>query len=211
MSQSHLLMFFQLRKLSSSVRWTKIKMNISRHHCIGGNSTILPVQILIALMVFFALNVLADSPRERLPLDSNWRFQLGDPAEIVSDPAKTNVAYYPEIPSISKITTAEMSGSTSETNLAKLRPDPVATHMGENVSTVQTNFDDSAWQSINLPHDWVVALPFDSTADTSHGYKSMITGAKSATTIGWYRRTFTLPSTYASKTMWLEFDGVYRN
>jgi len=33
---------------------------------------------------FLAVSVLADSPRERLPLDSNWRFQLGDPAEIAS-------------------------------------------------------------------------------------------------------------------------------
>src|SRR5882724_2201930 len=145
-------------------------------------------QILLILTVFFALKVVADAPRERLLLDSSWRFQLGDPTDLTNS-SETNVAYYPEIPSLPKLTTGEMTGATSETNLETLRPDPVATHLGENVSLVQTNFNDSAWQSINLPHDWVVALPFDSTADMGHGYKSKITGTTSPTTIGWYRHT----------------------
>ena len=33
-------------------------------------------------------------------------------------------------------------------------------------------FDDSAWKEVNLPHDWVVDLPFDPKASHSHGYKS---------------------------------------
>src|SRR5882724_9849881 len=186
------------------------KIEVLNRRRAAGSSNIRAFQILTALAVFLAINVLADAPRERLLLDSGWRFQLGDPADL-TNVSETNVAYYPEINDLAKIQTSALSGPGSETNLATLRPDPVATHMGENVSTVQTNFNDSTWQPINLPHDWVVALPFDSTADTGHGYKSMITGAKSPTTIGWYRHTFTLPSTYANKTMWLEFDGAYRN
>ena len=32
------------------------------------------------------------------------------------------------------------------------------------------------WQQLNLPHDWVVALPFDSAAMRGHGYKAGISG-----------------------------------
>jgi beta-galactosidase len=38
-----------------------------------------------------------------------------------------------------------------------------------------------------------------------------INGSTSSNTIAWYRRTFTLPSSCANQTLWLEFDGVYRN
>ena len=37
-------------------------------------------------------------------------------------------------------------------------------------------FSDSYWRVVNLPHDWAVELPFDSTADGSHGFKPL--GAK---------------------------------
>ena len=150
------------------------------------------------------------SPRNRLLLDAGWRFQLGDPADVT-----TNVTYYPEIPDLTKLedsgTGAEFTGANSETNLMTLRQDPVATHAGENVSFVMTNYNDSAWRQLNLPHDWAVELPFDSSADGGHGFKSGIYGSTSANTIAWYRHTFTLPAVDAGKPMWLEFEGIYRN
>ena len=33
------------------------------------------------------------------------------------------------------------------------------------------SFSDASWRTVNLPHDWAVELPFDSTADGSHGFK----------------------------------------
>jgi beta-galactosidase len=145
------------------------------------------------------------SPRGRILLDAGWRFQLGDPGDVT-----TNVTVYTEIPDLAKLedsgSGAELTGANSETNLMTLRPDPVATHAGENVSFVMTNYNDSAWRALNLPHDWVVELGFDSGGDGGHGFK-----ATSGNTIGWYRRTFTLPSADAGKVMWLEFDGIYRN
>src|SRR5581483_177345 len=52
-------------------------------------------------------------------------------------------------------------------------------------------------------------LPFDPKANYQHGFKA-IDPAK-GTNIGWYRRTFDLPASDQGKTLWLEFDGVYRN
>jgi beta-galactosidase len=139
--------------------------------------------------------------RERVLIDSGWRFQMGDPGDVT-----TAVTSYPEIGDLTKL-----QDPTAEVTLEASRPDPVATHAGENVSYVQTNYNDGGWQQINLPHDWVVGLPFDSGAAQNHGYKAGISGSTSANTIAWYRHTFTLPAGDAGKTMWLEFDGIYRN
>jgi beta-galactosidase len=145
--------------------------------------------------------------RERDLLDAGWTFQLGDPVDVT-----TNVTYYPEITDLAKLDTDEVGGGTdTETYMESIRIDPIATQAGENVSFVQTNYNDSGWQQINLPHDWVVGLPFDSSADEGHGYKAGISGTTSANTIAWYRHTFTLPANDADQALWLEFDGVYRN
>jgi beta-galactosidase len=149
------------------------------------------------------------SLRNRLSLDTGWQFQLGDPVDVT-----TNVTWYPEIPDLAKLDANEVGSATntlSESYMETIRIDPIATHAGENVSFVETNYNDSGWQQVNLPHDWVVALPFSSSADGGHGFKSGISGSTSGNTIAWYRHTFTLPANYAGQAMWLEFDGVYRN
>lgn len=182
----------------------------ARYFCRCLNAVFLPW--LLAIMCFpIPAGAQSHSPRTRSLLDANWRFHLGDPMDIQTNPAETNVTYYPEIRDLEKLETNEMTGPGSETNLESIRFDPVATRMGENVSVVQPSFDDRSWTPINLPHDWVVSLPFDSNADMGHGYKLQINGTNSPTTVGWYRHTFTLPPAYANRTMWLEFDGVYRN
>src|SRR6185312_410040 len=70
--------------------------------------------------------------------------------------------------------------------------------------------DDSSWPTIDLPHDWAVALPFDSTAPADHGYKPIGRGFPE-NCVGWYRRTFTIPAAATGKRIWIEFGGVFRN
>ena len=72
------------------------------------------------------------------------------------------------------------------------------------------SFSDASWRTVNLPHDWAVELPFDSTADGSHGFKPVGPGFPQ-TSVAWYRRTFDLPETDTGKRLWLEFDGVFRD
>ena len=72
------------------------------------------------------------------------------------------------------------------------------------------NFDDRPWRTLNLPHDWAVELPFDSLASYSHGYKT-IGRNYPATSIGWYRKTFTIPESDLGKRISIQFDGVHRN
>lgn len=145
--------------------------------------------------------------RERISLDSGWRFQWGDPPDVT-----TNVTYYPEISDLAKLDSNEIgTGTNTETYMESNRVDIFGTHAGENVSFVETNYDDSGWRQLNLPHDWAVELPFNSSADGGHGYKPVGSPQFGTNNIGWYRRTFTLPSNYADQSLWLEFDGVYRN
>ena len=71
-------------------------------------------------------------------------------------------------------------------------------------------YDDSAWKEVNLPHDWVVDLPFSPEASHSHGYKTV--GWKyPKTSVGWSRKTFTIPSEAKGKPVSIRFDGIFRD
>jgi beta-galactosidase len=165
------------------------------------------IKLAVVLWLTSSLVVVAAEGRARVRLDSGWRFELGDPPDVT-----TNVTWYPEISDLTKLQTNEIgAGTNTETYMESIRVDIFATHAGENVSFVQTNYDDSAWRQLNLPHDWAVELPFNSNADGGHGYRPVGSPSFTTNNIGWYRRTFTLPSNYVGQTLWLEFDGVYRN
>ncbi len=68
-------------------------------------------------------------------------------------------------------------------------------------------FDDSAWNSVTLPHDWSIAGPPREDAPSRGAGAFMPTG------IGWYRKTFTLPTAAASpaRRTFIVFDGVMAN
>jgi beta-galactosidase len=185
---------------------------------------------LVAVAFFLLLfgNIGFALGRDRILMDSGWSFRLGDPLDVITNRViYTNVAVYLEVTNLMKYVADEFTGPNSETNLIRVRPDPVTTHAGENVSFV-TNKDDSyfsTWRAVDLPHDWAVELPFNSsyslvansgTTDTnyyypSHGYKTVGDALYTTNNIGWYRHTFTLPAGDTNKAMRLEFDGIYRN
>ena len=72
------------------------------------------------------------------------------------------------------------------------------------------NFDDSGWKDVQLPHDWVVDLPFSPEASHSHGYKTV--GWKwPETSVGWYRKHFTVPAEALGQPVSLRFDGIFRD
>ncbi|MGA2324038.1 MAG: beta-galactosidase GalA [Sedimentisphaerales bacterium] len=71
-------------------------------------------------------------------------------------------------------------------------------------------FDDRAWRTINLPHDWAVEMPFDSKGSHSHGYKA-VGRAFPQNSIGWYRKKFFIPQSDLGRRIIIEFDGVHRD
>jgi beta-galactosidase len=72
------------------------------------------------------------------------------------------------------------------------------------------DFDDRAWRKLDLPHDWAVELPFNQQAGYSHGYKTVGRNFP-GTSIGWYRKSFFIPSLDLGRCVSIEFDGVHRN
>lgn len=84
---------------------------------------------------------------------------------------------------------------------------------GSAPGALSARFDDSGWRQIDLPHDWVVELPFvDGKFSNleSHGYKPVGRNFPE-TTIGWYRKTFDIPATDEGRRLGLEFDGIFRD
>ena len=123
------------------------------------------------------------SPRERLLLDFNWRFHLGHAA----DPAKD----------------FGFGAMDRESTFAKSGYPGEVTRLG---------FDDKEWAAIDLPHDWAIELPFvKEPADVVHHGGKPLGREFPATSIGWYRRKFDLPSSDTGKRLAVEFDGVFRN
>ena len=71
-------------------------------------------------------------------------------------------------------------------------------------------FDASSWETVDLPHDWVVDLPYAAEASHSHGYKTI--GYKyPETSVGWYRKTISIPASDFGKHLYLQFDGIFRD
>jgi beta-galactosidase len=64
-------------------------------------------------------------------------------------------------------------------------------------------YNDKAWRIVHLPHDYVVEGKFDPQGDADH--------AALPTPRAWYRKTFTLPAADKNKSVWIDFDGVYRD
>ena len=81
---------------------------------------------------------------------------------------------------------------------------------GVNLGPAARGFGDAGWRSVDLPHDWAIELPFDPSADTSHGFRPVGPGFHS-NDVAWYRRTFTLPKSDQGHRLWIQFDGVYRD
>jgi beta-galactosidase len=83
-------------------------------------------------------------------------------------------------------------------------------NLGVSTGPARPDFNDNSWATVNLPHDWSVALPFDRSAPADHGFKPI--GPNFAeNSVGWYRRTFTLRAGDAGKRIWIEFGGVFRD
>lgn len=76
---------------------------------------------------------------------------------------------------------------------------------GPIVNAEKPGFDDSSWRELNLPHDWSIELDFNPESPATHEGGFLDGG------IGWYRKTFTIPSSLKNERIFINFDGVYMN
>ena len=78
-------------------------------------------------------------------------------------------------------------------------------NLGDVSGADQAGFNDQSWRSLSVPHDWSIELPFNQFSPAGN------TGGCLDGGIGWYRKTFTVPSSYSGKRVTIQFDGVYMN
>ena len=76
-------------------------------------------------------------------------------------------------------------------------------HLGDVTGAQATTFDDSAWTSLDVPHDWSISLAFNQSSKAGGGGGYLDGGT------GWYRKTFTLPAASSGQKVFVQFDGVY--
>lgn len=137
---------------------------------------------IIYLLLFILSCNNAFAQRERINFDADWRFHFGN----ASDPAKDfgcGTEYFNYLTKANSI---------------------------HNEGPYSNKFDDSSWKAIDLPHDFVVDLPFAQEASHSHGYKTV--GYKyPETSVGWYRKTFTIAKEDEGKHFEILFDGIFRD
>lgn len=139
---------------------------------------------LFLLGITFSLS--AQSVRERILLDDGWQFAFGN----ASSPEKDFGCGTEYFNYLTKAASIHNEGPYSP----KFNPEKWSVD----------------WKTVNLPHDWVVDLPYAKEASHSHGYKAV--GYKfPENSVGWYRKTITVPQEDLGKHLYLQFDGIFRD
>lgn len=139
---------------------------------------------LFLLGITFSLS--AQSVRERILLDDGWQFAFGN----ASSPEKDFGCGTEYFNYLTKAASIHNEGPYSP----KFNPEKWGV----------------GWKTVNLLHDWVVDLPYAKEASHSHGYKAV--GYKfPENSVGWYRKTITVPQEDLGKHLYLQFDGIFRD
>lgn len=76
-------------------------------------------------------------------------------------------------------------------------------NLGDSSTAHETDFNDSSWDNITLPHDFSIFQDFTTSGEGESGFLPGGTG--------WYRKSFTVPKALDGKTIVLNFDGVYKD
>jgi beta-galactosidase len=158
------------------------------------------------------------SPRERLLLNADWRFQKGDPAgadssnllydvrpepralgerpaEFTEAAEKLGPATHPVLkPFI--LPTGNRFIKDPKQRFARPEGDP-----GGGLPYAQPGLDDSGWTLVNLPHDWAIQGPFSSSGGGGMGRLP-------SAGVAWYRKKLEIPAADSGKRIFLDVDGA---
>lgn len=143
----------------------------------------------ILLCCYASLSV-AQSPRERISLNKDWRFAKGHPNP-------QNDFNYGRALSFTKIAFIQESTMLEADQESRLT-----------VPHTQ-NFDDSQWEKISLPHDWGMKAEYAENQFKVKGYRKL-GGRTPENSIGWYRKTFKTSPIKGCRYQ-LEFEGIFRD
>lgn len=168
----------------------------------GSNAALLGVSCLLQGKVANAYGIRGSTGRERLSLNDGWHFWRSEtnPDGLIYD-------YRPETNETDLQVLKPWilpSANSFISNLADVYQRPPG-NPGGDVSYVQGSFDDSAWETVNLPHDWAIKGPFYTEEDPIIGGGM---GRLPVHGIGWYRKKLSMTSADAGRNIYLEVDGA---
>ncbi len=161
-------------------------------------------------------------PRQRLSLNQGWRF-FRYPTAAAAD--SLNYDARPPLrghtdgrPADARPVAAETAAASGPVLKAWILPganrfikDHAGRHLrpagdpGNDFPFVQSTFDDSGWERVDLPHDWAIAGPFIQGRDDEIGGGM---GRLPSPGVAWYRKKLDIPATDAGKCIILEVDGA---
>jgi beta-galactosidase len=76
-----------------------------------------------------------------------------------------------------------------------------AGNLGDGVPYLATDFDDSGWQGVDLPHDYAIEGPYTNDISSSMGRLP-------STGVAWYRKAVFVEEASAGKSFFLDLDGA---
>jgi len=77
--------------------------------------------------------------------------------------------------------------------------------LGESSTANASNFDDSSWRKLDLPHDWSIEGKSEKN-NPSEGDGGFFPAGT-----GWYRKSFSVPAQWKNQKVAIYFEGVYMN
>lgn len=147
--------------------------------------------ILLSLVLIVGRDVVCANTsmvRERINMNRDWCYQIDDP-----DGTGTALHY-------SQLKPYLLPCANDFIIFGKRYQRPEG-NPGENIAYVKSDFDDSEWRHLNLPHDWAIEGPFNIDYNGS-------TGKLPYWGIRWYRKTLELSQDDAGKQIYLDIDGA---
>ncbi len=158
--------------------------------------------------------------RERLSINNNWRFMRydSDPDKLIYDvrPAITDrnddkVADSKPTEAVSALASELvlkswiLPSANEFINDRAIHYQPPAGNPGSDFAFVQQNFNDGAWEQVDLPHDWAIKGPFYEGTNPVVGGGM---GRLPSHGVGWYRKKLEIPATDKGKEIFLDIDGA---
>jgi beta-galactosidase len=158
--------------------------------------------------------------RKRISINEGWRFMryTTEPDKLVYDVRPAVTDRNDNKVADSKPTEAVSIASAEQVLKKWILPsandfisDPVKHHqrpagdLGSNFPFVQNNFNDAAWEQVNLPHDWAIKEPFFKEINATVGGGM---GRLPSPGVAWYRKKLNITAADTDKNIYLDIDGA---
>lgn len=147
--------------------------------------------ILLSLVLIVGRDVVCantSTVRERININRDWRYQIDDPDGVGAALHYSQLKPY-------------LLPCANDFIIFGKRYQRPEGNPGENIAYVKSDFDDSEWRHLNLPHDWAIEGSFNIDYNGS-------TGKLPYWGIRWYRKTLELSQDDAGKQIYLDIDGA---